>query len=186
MSDPLMPARGVSTNRWRVPVWTGAAMLLLLPAVAMRFTPEVNWTASDFLLMGALLATICGLYELGTRLSRSTVFRAGVALAAFAAFVQIWIDLAVGIYGHDDAPMSVTLGVLVVAIVGAVAARLRPAGLAWAMGATAIAQVAAGLYGLSVGVWQAAVLGIVLAAVWLGAADLFRRASREHAGRAAG
>ncbi|GAB2509656.1 hypothetical protein [Lysobacter humi (ex Lee et al. 2017)] len=178
--DP-MTLRAPPANRWRAPVWCGATALLLLPAVAMRFTGEVNWTASDFVVMGALLATVCGLYEIGTRLSRSRAFRAASAVAASATFLQVWIDLAVGIYGGDDAPITITLGVLAVAIVGAIAARLRAAGLARAMVATAIAQLAAGAYGLYAGIWQALALGFVLAAMWLGAAHLFRRAAREGA-----
>ena len=35
-------------NRWRPAIWGAAAFLLVLPAVAMQFTSEVNWTASDF------------------------------------------------------------------------------------------------------------------------------------------
>ena len=59
-------------NGLRPFVWGGAAGLLLLPAVAMRFFPDagVDWSAMDFVVMGALLAVACGLYELGARLER--------------------------------------------------------------------------------------------------------------------
>ena len=51
-------------NRLRPYVWGTAACLLLLPLMAMRFFPDsgVNWTGSDFLTMGVMLATACGLY----------------------------------------------------------------------------------------------------------------------------
>ncbi|MDB5696794.1 MAG: hypothetical protein JWN21_2337, partial [Sphingomonas bacterium] len=39
-------------------VWGGVATLLLIPAIAMQFTAEVNWTASDFVVMGVLLASV--------------------------------------------------------------------------------------------------------------------------------
>jgi len=39
-------------SRWTLPIWAGAAMLLSVPFVAMRFTSEVNWSASDFVVMG--------------------------------------------------------------------------------------------------------------------------------------
>ena len=35
--------------------WSAVALILLAPAVAMQFTDGVNWTASDFVLAGALL-----------------------------------------------------------------------------------------------------------------------------------
>ncbi len=39
-------------NPWRAAVWCAAAFLLLLPLVAMQFTREVNWTLSDFVVIG--------------------------------------------------------------------------------------------------------------------------------------
>lgn len=177
--DPVALA-SPPANRRRLPVRGGAAALLLLPAVAMQFTREVQWTASDFMAMGALLATVCGLHELGARLSRDTFFRAGVGVAAFATFLQLWLDLAVGIHGPDDGPIGITLGVLAVALAGAILARLRADRLVYAMGATAIAQLVAGVYGLCIGVWQALALGVALAGLWLAAAMLFHRAA--HAG----
>ena len=37
-------------------VWGTAAFLLLLPVVAMRFTNEVTWDGTDFIVFGAMLA----------------------------------------------------------------------------------------------------------------------------------
>ena len=33
---------------WRIAAWGLAGLILLLPLVAMQFTDEVEWTASDF------------------------------------------------------------------------------------------------------------------------------------------
>ena len=35
-------------NLWRVLIWGGAAVLFVLPGLAMQLTNEVVWTASDF------------------------------------------------------------------------------------------------------------------------------------------
>ena len=43
--------------------WGGAAVLLSLPLIARRFTGEVNWTGSDFLVMGAVSYTHLDVYK---------------------------------------------------------------------------------------------------------------------------
>ena len=71
--------------RWgsvlRILAWGGAALLLLLPAVAMQFTSEVNWGPEDFLVMGALLAACAGTVHMATRLSDDFAYLAGVVIA---------------------------------------------------------------------------------------------------------
>jgi len=42
-------------SRWRIAAWAAAALLLLLPLVAMQFTDEVVWDVADFAFAGALL-----------------------------------------------------------------------------------------------------------------------------------
>ena len=46
---------GWRRRRWRIAAWTGAALMLLLPLVAMQFTDEVNWSETDFIVAGALI-----------------------------------------------------------------------------------------------------------------------------------
>ena len=45
---------GWRRRRWRLAAWSVAALLLLLPLVAMQFTDEVNWSLADFVVFGAL------------------------------------------------------------------------------------------------------------------------------------
>ena len=47
---------------WRVVPWVIAALILLLPLVAMQFTDEVAWDETDFAVMGAMLFSACGAY----------------------------------------------------------------------------------------------------------------------------
>jgi hypothetical protein len=35
-------------SRWRIAAWATAAILLLLPLIAIQFTDEVNWDETDF------------------------------------------------------------------------------------------------------------------------------------------
>ena len=75
----------------------GTGLLLLIPLVAMQFTPEVVWTASDFLVMGVLIFGMASLFVLlARRVSRQR--RVLVALACAAVFLWIWAELAVGIF----------------------------------------------------------------------------------------
>ncbi len=75
-------------------MWGGAAFLLLLPAVAMRFTAEVNWTGSDFVFAAVLLFGSAGLVELAMRASSSLAYRAGAVAAIGTAFLTIWSNAA--------------------------------------------------------------------------------------------
>ena len=75
------------------------ATILLIPLLAMQFTNEVNWSGSDFIVMGSLLF-LSGLalqfvrYGLKTRKSR-IIASSAILLVLFI----IWAELAVGIFG---------------------------------------------------------------------------------------
>lgn len=77
--------------------WSLAAAVLLVPAVAMQFTHEVNWGAGDFL-AAALLLGLAGFgLEVAARLPRRRWRRRG-ALLVVAALALVWAELAVGIF----------------------------------------------------------------------------------------
>ncbi len=172
---------GHPRNRLRPFVWGAAACLLLLPALAMwRGAPGVDWSAGDFLVMGAMLATACGLYELGAWVSGNAAYRAGFGLATLTGFLTVWVNLAVGMLGDEGDPVNgMFVGVLLVAAVGALFARLKPRGMARAMAATALAQLlAAGVAALMGFEARDAILTACFALPWLVAALLFRKAAK--------
>lgn len=178
------PGRG---SRWTLVMWAIAAMLWLLPLIAMRFTREVAWDVFDFVLWGVMLTVAAGTVEVATRLSGSWAYRLGVGVAVAAAFLLIWLNLAVGIIGREDDPANLMFaGVLFVAVSGAFVARFRPDGMARAMIAAAMAQ---GLVGVIAMVWRLGatgeawprpILGLTafFCAMWLGSAWLFDKAAR--------
>jgi hypothetical protein len=179
-------------SRSRKAVWGAAALILLLPLAAMRITGEMRWDAADFVVLGLMLGLACGGYELAARASESRAYRAGAGVALAGAFLLVWVNLAVGIIGHEDNPANLMFGgVLGVAILGTALARLRPAGMARALAATAVAQVSVGAVVLGAGLGADApsfpgaivVLTGFFAAVWLFSARLFRKARREQARR---
>ena len=73
-------------------------ILLLAPLIAMRVSDEVNWTASDFIIAGALLGVAGFGGALATQPAQRAVFRAFIGLAIIAAAALIWVQLAVGIF----------------------------------------------------------------------------------------
>jgi len=178
MATQLQHPRGMREHRWRIAVWSAAGGLLLLPLIAMRFDTGVDWSGSDFLVMGAMLAAACGVWELGMWLSRNRAFRAAFAVAAVGAFLMTWINLAVGIIGDEDNPLNLLFfAVLAVGIAGALLARFRPWGLAAAMVAMAGAQSMIAVVTLIVH-GKTAALSAFFTAVWLLSAWLFARAAR--------
>jgi hypothetical protein len=172
-------AGGRRRNRWSAMIWGGAAALLALPLVAMQLTREVVWTASDFVVMGAMLAIACGAYELAARSSAGLAWRAGAAVAILAGFLTFWVNLAVGMIGDEGNPFNLVFaGVILLALAGAFLARFRPEGMARAMLAAAVAQVLAAALGLAAdprGALFAAAFGLL----WLLSAALFRKAARD-------
>lgn len=169
-------------SRWRIAAWGTAAMLLLLPLVAMQFTDEVNWSGADFAVFGAMLACVGGAFELAARTTRNTAYRAAVGVALAAAFLLVWANGAVGIIGSEDNPANLMFGgVLVVGIVGAAVARFRPRGMAGALVATALAQALVAVIA-AVAEWGHIFVATGLfGALWLASAWLFRRAAIESA-----
>ena len=174
-------------SRWRVAGWGGAALLLLLPLIAMPLTDEVRWDGADFVVAGALIAAVGVTYELAVRLTANSAYRAAVGVALATAFVLVWMNLAVGVIGTEDHPANLLHGgVLAVGIVGAVGARFRPRGMARALVATALAQASVGVTALVAGwgatgpTWPAEILGLTgfFAALWLLSAAQFRKAAR--------
>lgn len=171
-------ARG---NRLRPWVWGGAAALLLLPAVAMRLHADgVDWNARDFAVFGAMLAIACGLYELAARMSGDIRYRAAAGIAVATGFLTVWANLAVGMIGSERDPFNLAFaGVLAVALLGAALAKLRAAGLAKAMFATACAQALVVALAFAVGGdMRGAVCSALFVAPWLLSSALFRRASQ--------
>jgi hypothetical protein len=169
-------------NRWSLAVWGGAACLLALPAIAMRFFPSagVDWSGSDFAVMGVLFAIACGAYEMATRLSGNTAYRAGFAVAILASFLTVWVNLAVGMLGSEHNPANLLFGgVIAIGWIGAFIARFQPRGMVRAMQAAALAQGCMVVYALVAGYASVSLHIGFFILIWLLSAHLFRKAVRE-------
>ena len=175
------PSSGGGRNiPWRLIGWGGAALLLLLPLVA-----GAPWTLADFV-FAAVMFSLVGLgIEFAVR-KRNSAYTMAAAAAIAAAFLQIWFTGAVGIIGNEQDDVNVLfLGVVMVGLLGSVGALFRPAGMALAMTAAAIAQAL-----LPFGAWvlwpearadilkpEVIVLTGFFTGLWLVSAWLFRKAA---------
>lgn len=186
MASDVDVRTGWSRSPVRILMWSLAGFLLLLPAVAMQFVTELRWGPLDFGIVAVVLAAACGVVELGARASGNRAYRAGVGLAVLTAFLLIWPLLAVGVVGHEGNPANLMfVAVLAIAAIGAILARGRPAGLVSAMGAAALAQLAAHLvaYVADLGGEEpnrglVLLIGLGYTGLWLLSAACFRAAAR--------
>lgn len=73
------------------------AALLLIPAIAMQLTEEVNWQPLDFVFMGILLFTTLSISVLIWQ-KINPKHRKLAIVGVVLLFLYIWAELAVGIF----------------------------------------------------------------------------------------
>jgi hypothetical protein len=131
----------MNQRRPLLPYFLVPAIPLLLPLVAMRFTGEVNWTMSDFVIAYVLLAGAGFAYRLATSNAASWFYRGGAAISVFACLSLVWVNLAVGFIGDEDNPANLLFGgVIATAALGALAVRFESRGMARVMSAAGAVQ----------------------------------------------
>ena len=94
----------------------------------------MNWSIFDFAFFGAMILGVIVVYALAKRRANNRTYRFAIGVALAAAFLLVWINGAVGIIGNENNDANMMFfGVLLVGVIGAIIARLRPKGLARAM-----------------------------------------------------
>jgi hypothetical protein len=168
-------------NPWRIAGWSLAGFVLVLPLVA-----GAPWTWSDYVFAAVLILSVGLPIELVVRKTSDPAYRAGVGAALAAAFLIVWLTGAVGIIGSEAHPANLLyLGVLALGVIGALAARFRPRGLARVMEGVALSVVGIAVAALVAGwgsdgpvwPWEVVVLNGFFAALFAGSAMLFRQAA---------
>lgn len=165
--------------------WGCVAALLLTPAIAMRFNPEVQWTAFDFLLAGAILIGAGLICEVVVRASRDWGYRLGVLVTLATSILLFWINGAVGVIGSEADPQNLWFGlVLATVLFGAILVRFRAGGMSAVLTAAAAVQFGIGAWaylahwGAGTEKWPIVIFVTtgVFTSAWLVAAALFRGA----------
>lgn len=178
MNEVTKRRAGTVLTPARIIGWGTIATLIILPAVAMQFTTEVNWTLADFAFAIAMLGGVGLAFEMAVRANGSWAYRGGAATALCAGLFLLWGNAAVGIVGNENEDINLWFDLIpLLAVFAAIGARFRADGMAMAMVATAFAQIAVGLviqlYGHFTWVFTA-----VWAGAWLFSAWLFRKSAR--------
>src|SRR5687768_3680610 len=171
-----------NTYRSVVGVALATAFILLIPLLAAP-----AWSLADFVIAGALIFGTGLTYVLVARKAGNIAYRAAAGVALAAAFILVWVNLAVGIIGTSGDPAnSMYIGVLAVGIIGAIVARLRPPGMARTLFAMALAQALVAVIALIAGLGYPVsppleILGVngFFVALFVGSALLFRYAGPE-------
>lgn len=163
----------------RLAVWGGLGALMLLPPLAIELVDEAAGDPGDFIFGAVLLAAMGLAFEVAARMPDRRAYVAGLVLAVLTAGAQAWINLAVGVIGNEEDPANLMyFAVVGVAAGGALVARLRPLGLAYAMVAAAAAQIVTFVAALVLGLGFTGPITVFFTALWLISAWLFRRSVR--------
>jgi hypothetical protein len=120
----------------------GTAILILVPLVAMHFTNEVNWSAADFIIAGALLFGAGSSYVLITKYAGNMVYRLAIAGAIGSTLLMVWANLGVGLIGSGPNPGNLMyIAVIAIAIIGSFLSRFTAKGMTQVMFITATSLV---------------------------------------------
>ena len=90
-------------NKRRTIILSVIGFILLLPLIGMQFSSEVNWTGSDFIIAGILLAIVGLSIELVFKLTSTKKQRLLFLAVILFLGLLIWAEMAVGIFGSPIA-----------------------------------------------------------------------------------
>lgn len=173
-------------NLFKVGVATAA--ILTIPLIGMQISTDVDWTFSDFLIMGILILSTGTAYVLISRVSSTLTYRLAVGTGIGTGFFLMWSNLAVGLIGSEDNLINMAyFGLIAIGFAGALVARFQPKGMTLMMSAIALGQMAIAAYALATGSQNlphssvGEILGVtaIFTVFWVASALLFKQAARE-------
>lgn len=72
--------------------------VLIIPAIAMLFSNDVQWSLFDFFVLAVLLYGALGIFILVSSKLRTDAQKIALAVAVVLAVIYAWAELAVGIF----------------------------------------------------------------------------------------
>lgn len=117
-------------------------LILLVPAVAMQYSTEVDWSVSDFIIMGALIFGTGISFVFVMRYAINTAYRVALIMAFGTTFLLIWANLAVGLIGSGaNLGNLMYLAVYAIVIMGSIRSRFASSRMERVMYVAAIALI---------------------------------------------
>lgn len=142
-------------NKSIIGVAIATGLILLIPLIAMQFTEEVVWSASDFILMGILIFGTGFTYKFITRKSGEIIYRIAIGFALATGFFLVWSNLAVGLIGSENNAINLLyFGVIAVGVIGGFIVRFKSQGMTLVMFSMALAQALIAAIALFTGMYQ--------------------------------
>lgn len=93
----------IKKNKTSRIIYSIAGILSLLPNVVMQFSREVNWTILDFGVAAVLLFSLAFILNLIINKIKPKRSKMILMIIVFLAFIIIWVEMAVGIFGSPIA-----------------------------------------------------------------------------------
>lgn len=188
-SVPALGSGGRHKSLWKGPALF-TVLVLLIPLYGNTYIEGWRWHPFGFVVVAALIFSVCFAYKLVTRNHGSLAYRAATGIAFFLTLALAWSSLVQ--WADVNRYAAIHFIVPVVEVIGVAFARLRPSGMARALAATAIAQIVAMAVVSSsllvqnplITSWSGPQLrgvfgSTVVAILFAGAALLFQKAARE-------
>lgn len=93
----------ITQKQKTITIYTLPLALLCIPLLGNLFSKEFNWSASDFVVAGALLFTAAFMINLVRSKIKKQSQRILTCIVILLTLVLIWAELAVGIFGSPFA-----------------------------------------------------------------------------------
>jgi len=116
-----------------------AGVVLLIPLWGVLYVDGWNWDWPAFVVVGAVVFAAALTYELMVKGVNNKAYRFAMGLAVANALVLVWANFVLAV--EASLANFTYFGVVVVGLVGAAIARLRPRGMAVALFGMTIAQL---------------------------------------------
>lgn len=158
-------------------------LLLMIPFVGSMVSDGWQWTLLDYIVMGILIFGTGATFVFIARQMNNLFYRLAAGIAGVAAFLLVWVNLAVEIIGDNNPANLMYVGVLVVGFLGAILARFKAAGMYRAMLATTVAHTIVAMIAFifypdaSPGQFGILAINAFFILLWFGSSLLFRNAS---------
>lgn len=158
-------------------------LLLLIPFIAMKTGNGIDWSASDFLIVGVLIFGAGLSYVWASRQEGSLLYKVAVGWTILSTLLLIWANLAVGLVGSGPNAVNLMyIAVVAIVVVGGAVTRFKAVGLDRVTLAGAATLLLVAVIALASGVaqktgasWEEVILvNVFFAALFASSSLLFR------------